>query len=94
MLPIWDLKPVRADSAVLSEFIGVAKSLECEVSCEPEDVTLEIELPATWDDFLGKLTGKQRHEVRRNSGDYTRPLKSTIGLWRMSKESRMKWTLS
>ena len=60
-----DLKPVRADSIVLSEFVGVAKSLECEFSCEPEDVTLEIELPATWDDFLGKLTGKQRHEVRR-----------------------------
>jgi CelD/BcsL family acetyltransferase involved in cellulose biosynthesis len=60
-----DLKPVRADSIVLSEFVGVAKSLECEFSCEPEDVTLEIELPATWDDFLGKLTGKQRHEVKR-----------------------------
>ena len=60
-----DLKPVRADSIVLSEFVGVAKSLECEFSCEPEDVTLEIELPATWDNFLDKLTGKQRHEVRR-----------------------------
>ncbi len=60
-----DLKPVRAHSIVLSEFIGVAKSQECEVSCEPEDVTLEIDLPATWDDFLDNLTGKQRHEVRR-----------------------------
>jgi CelD/BcsL family acetyltransferase involved in cellulose biosynthesis len=43
----------------------VAKSLECEVSCDSEDVTLELELPATWDEFLGSLTGKQRHEVRR-----------------------------
>lgn len=60
-----DLRPMRADSKVLTELVGVAKSLECEVSCDSEDVTLELELPATWDEFLGSLTGKQRHEVRR-----------------------------
>jgi CelD/BcsL family acetyltransferase involved in cellulose biosynthesis len=60
-----DLNPIRADSRVLTELVKVAKNLKCEVSCDSEDVTLELELPATWDEFLGKLTGKQRHEVRR-----------------------------
>nr|WP_281432301.1 GNAT family N-acetyltransferase [Desulfatitalea alkaliphila] len=32
---------------------------------ETVDVTYEIELPASWDDYLQQLNGKQRHEVRR-----------------------------
>lgn len=60
-----DLRPVRADSTVLSELAPVAKDLDCEVSCHREDVTLEFELPGTWDEFLLSLTGKQRHEIRR-----------------------------
>ncbi len=60
-----DLNTVRADSKVLTELVAVAKSLECEIFCTPEDVTLELDLPSSWDEFLSKLTGKQRHEVRR-----------------------------
>ena len=60
-----DLNAVRTDSKALTELTAVAKSLGCEVSCDPEDVTFEVDLPATWDEFLSKLTGKQRHEVRR-----------------------------
>ena len=60
-----DLNAVRADSRMLSELLAVANSLECDVSCDPEDFTLELDLPASWDKFLAELTGKQRHEVRR-----------------------------
>ncbi len=60
-----DLKPIRADSMVFRDFIGVVKGLGSEVSLEAEDVTLELALPPTWDQFLGSLSGKQRHEVRR-----------------------------
>jgi CelD/BcsL family acetyltransferase involved in cellulose biosynthesis len=60
-----DLNTVRADSKILGEFSRVAENLKCEISCDPEDVTFELELPGTWDEFLGMLTGKQRHEVRR-----------------------------
>jgi CelD/BcsL family acetyltransferase involved in cellulose biosynthesis len=56
---------VRADSKILGEFSKVAANLKCEISCDPEDVTYELDLPGTWDKFLGMLTGKQRHEVRR-----------------------------
>ena len=60
-----DLNTVRADSKVLTELVTVAKSLECEIFCAQEDFTLELDLPSSWDEFLGELTGKQRHEVRR-----------------------------
>ena len=30
-----------------------------------EDVSSEMDLPATFDDYLGALNTKQRHEVRR-----------------------------
>ena len=46
-------------------FIPLAKSLGCEFSCDQEDVSLELDLPATWEEFLLSLTGKERHEVRR-----------------------------
>ena len=60
-----DLNAARVDSKTLTELVAVAKRLECEVACEPEDVTFELDLPASWDAFLGMLTGKQRHEIRR-----------------------------
>jgi CelD/BcsL family acetyltransferase involved in cellulose biosynthesis len=60
-----DLNAVRADSRMLTELLAVASSLACDVTCDPEDVTLELHLPSNWDTFLGELTGKQRHEVRR-----------------------------
>ena len=60
-----DLGVVRADSIISSDLLPAAKSLNCMVFSEPEDVTMELELPATWDEFLKLLTGKERHEIRR-----------------------------
>jgi CelD/BcsL family acetyltransferase involved in cellulose biosynthesis len=60
-----DLKPLRPESIVLTELTAAARNKSCAVSCHPMDVTLELDLPPTWDDYLLMLTGKQRHEVRR-----------------------------
>lgn len=60
-----DFGLVRADSVVFKNLIAVAKDLGYEISCDPEDVTMELNLPASWDDFLNQLTGKERHEIRR-----------------------------
>lgn len=60
-----DLKPLRPESMVLTKLIEVAKAKGCEVAYHPMDVTLELDLPATWDEYLLMLKGKQRHEVRR-----------------------------
>ena len=50
---------------MLSSLVRIAEDRGCKVSLAPHDVSLELELPATWDDYLGMLKGKQRHEVKR-----------------------------
>ncbi len=60
-----DLRPLRPDSTVLTHLVSIAQNRGYEVLCRPEDVSLELDLPSTWDEYLAILTAKQRHEVRR-----------------------------
>lgn len=60
-----DLKPLRPDSIAMTELVIVAKKRRCEVSCNLLDTSFEMKLPASWDEYLRMLGGKQRHEIRR-----------------------------
>jgi len=60
-----DLRSLRPDSTVLTHLVGITQNRGYEVLCQPEDVSVELDLPATWDEYLGILTAKQRHEVKR-----------------------------
>jgi CelD/BcsL family acetyltransferase involved in cellulose biosynthesis len=60
-----DLRPLRPDSTVLAQLVSIAQNRGYEVTCRPEDVSLELDLPATWNEYLAILKTKQRHEVRR-----------------------------
>jgi len=60
-----NLESLRPDSTVLTCLAGIAGNRGYQVLCRPEDVSLELELPPTWDEYLATLTAKQRHEVRR-----------------------------
>jgi CelD/BcsL family acetyltransferase involved in cellulose biosynthesis len=60
-----DLAHVRDDSTVLKSLHSVAERKGCKVVVTAEEVSLETELPANWEDYLASLTGKQRHEVKR-----------------------------
>jgi CelD/BcsL family acetyltransferase involved in cellulose biosynthesis len=60
-----DLAPLRPDSTVLTSLVKVAPSQSWQVSCSQEDVSVELDLPATWEDYLQLLSGKQRHELKR-----------------------------
>ena len=64
-IALLDLGPVRADSSVMTCLVPLAKKLGYEVTAYPEDVSPEMQLPATWDAFLLALSGKERHEIRR-----------------------------
>jgi CelD/BcsL family acetyltransferase involved in cellulose biosynthesis len=64
-ISLLDLGPLRGDASLLKDMTAVAETLGYEVTIHPEDVILELELPATWDGFLQSLNGKQRHEIRR-----------------------------
>lgn len=60
-----DLGPLRGDSTVSRHLVGIARGRGHEVLCERDDVSLELDLPATWGEYLAMLSSKQRHEVRR-----------------------------
>lgn len=60
-----DLKHVRRDSTVYRQLANIARERAYRVECTAEDVSVEMELPATWEEYLGVLSSKQRHEVRR-----------------------------
>jgi CelD/BcsL family acetyltransferase involved in cellulose biosynthesis len=60
-----DLRPLRPNSTVLTHLIDIAQDRKYEVSCKVEDISLELDLPPTWEGYLRTLTQKQRHEVRR-----------------------------
>jgi len=62
---LLNLRPLRPDSTVLTHLVSIAQNRGYEVLCQPEDVSVELDLPATWEEYLGILTAKQRHEVRR-----------------------------
>jgi CelD/BcsL family acetyltransferase involved in cellulose biosynthesis len=56
---------LRPDSTVFNNLISLTEERNIEVSCAAEDVSLEMDLPDSWEGYLGMLKGKQRHEVRR-----------------------------
>jgi CelD/BcsL family acetyltransferase involved in cellulose biosynthesis len=60
-----DLRPLRPDSTVVAQLVSVAQKRGHKVTCHPEDVSLELDLPPTWNGYLAILNNKQRHEVRR-----------------------------
>jgi len=60
-----DLRPLRPDSTVLKHLSSIARNRGYDVNCCPEDVSLELDLPTTWNEYLAILNSKQRHEVRR-----------------------------
>ena len=60
-----DLKHVRPDSTVLKKLTAVAEERGYEVVSTKEDISVEMDLPETFEEYLGGLDTKQRHEVRR-----------------------------
>ena len=56
---------LRPDSVVMTKLTEVARARGAEVTIAQEDVSSEMDLPATFEDYLGALNTKQRHEVRR-----------------------------
>lgn len=60
-----DLKPLRPDSTVLTDLVAVARNRGHPVQCQREGVSVELDLPPTWEEYLASLTRKHRYEVKR-----------------------------
>jgi CelD/BcsL family acetyltransferase involved in cellulose biosynthesis len=59
------LHGLRPDSTVMTVFNTIGRKFDCRWHVEQEDVTVELGLPHTWEDYLYALKSKQRHEIRR-----------------------------
>ncbi len=59
------LESLRPDSTAMTSLVGLAKSRGYEVACTQQDVSLDLELPSTWEEYLNTLTPKQRRETGR-----------------------------
>ncbi len=72
-----ELQALRPEASALKALQDMAPRENRDVTLVPDGVTYETPLPDAWDDFLMRLSGKQRHEVRRkmrrleNHGDFT-----------------------
>jgi len=60
-----DLNCLRPESTTVAELVTIARNRGYEVSCDLEDVSVELDLPASWEEYLEMLTAQQRREVRR-----------------------------
>ncbi len=60
-----DLGPLREDSSLFISLPRAIHKLGLEVTTDLEDVSVEFDLPPTWDMYMESLSGKQRHEIRR-----------------------------
>ncbi|HLB24104.1 MAG TPA: GNAT family N-acetyltransferase [Dehalococcoidia bacterium] len=60
-----DLRGLREDSPLLPALLEAAASAGYTATKEEEALSPNVELPATWDDYLGTLSKKDRHEMRR-----------------------------
>lgn len=70
VLECWEWDDVRLDSLIedsptLVHLPGMARDRGYSVEVEYEDVTSGVELPSDWEQYLGLLTKKNRHELRR-----------------------------
>ena len=62
---VWDLHCLRASSPTVSCLPSLAPQYGLRTRVSREERCPVLALPATWDGYLGGLTGKDRHELRR-----------------------------
>lgn len=56
---------IRPDSTVITRLVPLLRRQGYQVNCQEEAVSVEINLPSTFDEYLASLPGKQRHEIKR-----------------------------
>ncbi len=61
----WDLHSIRAASPTLALVPALAPTYGLHASSKLEARCPVVPLPGTWDEYLARLDGKDRHELRR-----------------------------
>jgi CelD/BcsL family acetyltransferase involved in cellulose biosynthesis len=64
-IKIMELEPIREDSVAFTSLQKIAARDGFKTTCRQIDVSVDMPLPATWEEYLNGLTAKQRHELKR-----------------------------
>jgi CelD/BcsL family acetyltransferase involved in cellulose biosynthesis len=59
------LETIRPDSIAAIHFIPLARENGYQAEYQQTDVSADLDLPGDWDQYLARLDGKQRHEIKR-----------------------------
>ena len=70
----WDLHSIRATSPTLRLLPSLAPAHGLSVVSGLEERCPVLRLPSTWDEYLGGLSGKDRHELKRKMRKIEREL--------------------
>ena len=70
----WDLHAVRAASPTAEILPRLAPSAGLRALADVEEHCPVLALPATWDEYLARLSGKDRHELKRKMRKLDREL--------------------
>ena len=73
----WDLRAIRAASPTLDILSRLCPAAGIRAQVEREDRCPVLELPVSWDAYLERLGGKDRHELRRKIRKLERELPGT-----------------
>jgi len=73
----WDLRAIRAASPTLDILPRLCPAAGIRAQVEREDRCPVLELPDSWDAYLERLPGKDRHELRRKIRKLERELPGT-----------------
>jgi CelD/BcsL family acetyltransferase involved in cellulose biosynthesis len=57
--------PVRPESSVLKVLVPLARKAGYAVEIEDRNLSVQMRLPATWNEYMAMLSKKQRHEAKR-----------------------------
>lgn len=75
---IIELESLLPQSLALTYFIPLAKTKGWRVEITQTDVSPELHLPASWEDYLAMLSSKDRHELQRKERRLARTNASKI----------------
>ena len=59
------LETIRPDSTIVTHLMPLAQARGYKIEYRQVDVSADMDLPSSWETYLGILDGKQRHELRR-----------------------------
>jgi CelD/BcsL family acetyltransferase involved in cellulose biosynthesis len=73
----WDLRAIRAASPTLDILPRLCPAAGLRADVEREDRCPVLELPGSWDAYLERLSGKDRHELKRKIRKLEREMPGT-----------------